>query len=228
MFYIDFNGHKNTDYGLVVTTRPSIPAPLPRGEYVQIAGRDGELLITDNTYANITIQVQLNYVNHPNKLGESFRRAKAWLKGGGKLKMGDDHDVFYRVKASAISEHSRRGYFGSDFVAEFICDPYTYMENGTEPIQPGTIYNPYDTSHPIYKIYGEGTVTLTVNDRTVEANVGQNLTIDTDLFMAYREDGTLSNVSVTGDYNDLWLVNGDNTVSVSGGTLEIIPNWRVL
>ena len=228
-FYIDFNGHKNTDFGLVVSTRPSIPAPVPRGEYVQIAGRDGELLVTDNTYDNITIPVYLNYVNHPNKLGESFRRAKAWARGGGKLKMSDDHDVFYKVKAAAISDHQRRGYFGSDFVAEFICDPYTFMESGTEPIAPGTIYNPFDISHPIYKITGEGMCTLTVNGNTVTANVGQYLTIDTDLFLAYREDGTLQNSAVTGDYDKLWFITDNNEVSITNGfNLSIIPNWRIL
>ena len=68
--------------------------------------------------------------------------------------------------------------------------------------------------------------TLTVNGNEMTANVGQNLTIDTDLMIAYRQDGTLQNTAVTGDYEDLYLVPGDNVISITSGfDLKIIPNW---
>ncbi len=229
MFYIDYNGHTNHEYGMAVTTRPSIPAPVPRGEYVQIAGRDGSLLVTDGTYENITISVPMNFARPPVKLGESFRSAKNWIKGGGTLKMSDDFDVFYKVKAAALTKASRKGKLGMEFLADFVCDPYTYMDSGLVPIQPGNIYNPFDVSHPVYTILGEGMCTLTVNGNSITANVGQNLTIDTDLFLAYRQDGTLQNSAVTGDYDLLWLQEGENTVTVNSGfSCSIVPNWRTL
>ena len=68
--------------------------------------------------------------------------------------------------------------------------------------------------------------TLMVNGNEMTANVGQNLTIDTDLMMAYRQDGTLQNTAVTGDYEDLYLVPGDNVINITSGfDLKIIPNW---
>ena len=61
------------------------------------------------------------------------------------------------------------------------------------------------------------------------ANVGQNLTIDTDLMIAYRQDGTMQNTAVTGDYENLYLLPGDNVISITDGfDLKIIPNWRTL
>lgn len=236
MYWIDFNGKTNTELGVMVTTRPSVPAPVPRGEYVQIAGRDGSLLVNDvlygtkeTSYENIQIDVEMNYVRQPHKVGETFRAVKSWLRGGGVLVLSDDKEVFYKVKACSVTDNSRRAKVGSDIVASFICDPYTYMGSGTQPISAGNIYNPFDASHPLYQITGEGMCTLTVNGKKVTANVGQNLTIDTDLFLAYRTDGTMQNSALTGDYNDLWLLNGDNTVSITSGfNLTIIPNWRVL
>lgn len=229
MYWIDFNGHKNTDFGFMIPERVSVPAPVPRGDYVQVAGRDGSLLVTDGTYENIAIPVPMNYVSRADKQGESFRRAKAWLRGKGNLRFSDDTDVFYKVKACAITENQRRTKWGSDIAAEFICDPYTYLESGLIPITPGSIYNPYDESNPIYKITGEGMCTLTVNGKSITANIGQNLTIDTDLMLAYRTDGTMQNRVVTGDYNDLWLPSGNNSISISSGfAMNIIPNWRVL
>lgn len=236
MYWIKFNDMINTDLGVMVTTRPSVPSPEPRGEYVQIAGRDGSLLVNDvlygtkeTSYENIQIDVEMNFVRRPDKVAETFRAVKRWLKGGGTLVLSDDVDVFYKVKAAAVTDNQRRTKYGSDIVASFICDPYTYMGSGTEPISAGNIYNQFDTSKPLYKITGEGVCTLTVNGNEVTANVGQNLTIDTDLFLAYRTDGTMQNSAVTGDLNLLWLNNGTNTVSITSGfNLTIIPNWRML
>ena len=41
-------------------------------------------------------------------------------------------------------------------------------------------YNPYDMSKPEYKITGEGLCTLTVNGKTMKANVGQSLCCPTE------------------------------------------------
>lgn len=45
---------------------------------------------------------------------------------------------------------------------------------------------------------------------------------------AYREDGVLNNTAITGDYEDLYLQEGLNEISVSSGfTAEVIPKWGV-
>ena len=61
------------------------------------------------------------------------------------------------------------------------------------------------------------------------ANVGQNLTIDTDLMIAYRQDGTLQNTAITGDYEDLYLLPGENVINITSGfNLSVSPKWRTL
>lgn len=230
MFNIDFNDKTNHDLGIMVTTRPSIPSPVERGEYIDIAGRDGSLLITDGTYENITIEVAMNFVRPPHQWMKTFREAKAWIKGGGKLRMSDDIEVFYKVKACGISSNDRTAKEGGHIVASFVCDPFSYFESGLIPIEGGgQINNPFMESHPIYKITGNGTCTLTVNGNDMVVTVGQNVTIDTDLMLSYREDGELVNSSVQGDYKDLWMPSGMNSVSITNGfNLSVIPNWRTL
>lgn len=230
MFYIEFNGVTNRELGVAVTKRPSIPAPVQRGDYIEIAGRDGDLLVTDGTYKNIEIEVSMNFVRPPTQWNKTYRGVKTWLKGGGILKMSDDMEMFFKVKACGVSGIKRTAKVGGHVTAYFICDPYTYYGSGTLPttIEQAKL-NPYEEAHPIYKITGEGVCTLTVNDKSVTANVGQNLTIDTDLFLSYREDGTLQNTAITGDYADLFLPNGMNNIEISNGfDLIIIPNWRTL
>ena len=59
--------------------------------------------------------------------------------------------------------------------------------------------------------------------------IRKNLTIDTGRKLAYREDGTLSNTSVTGDYDNLILIEGRNKIEITDGfELKVIPNWRRL
>ena len=104
------------------------------------------------------------------------------------------------------------------------------MISGLQELDPEEeIFNYGEVSHPIYKITGNGDCTLTVNGKTMQATVGQNLTIDTDLMIAYREDGEMKNATVTGNYEDLYLQEGDNEVSITAGFgLKIIPNWRCI
>ena len=69
---------------------------------------------------------------------------------------------------------------------------------------------------------------LTVNGKTMTADVGQNITIDTDRELAYRKD-KLSNTAVSGKYDDLYLQAGENEITITEGCdLNIIPNWRCL
>lgn len=229
MFYIDFKQQTNLQFGFMVTRRPSVPAPELRGEYVQVAGRDGSLLVTDNTYENISIPVDLNYVSRPDKQLTSFRRLKSWIRGSGPLRFSDDPDVFYKVKACGISGNSRDHIVGSRCVADFICDPFSYFDSGLVPISPGNIYNPYDKAHPRYIITGSGDCTLTVNGKTIDVyDIDGKLIIDSDLFLAFKEDLTAQNNNVDGEYEDLFLEEGMNEVSIAGASLSIIPNWRQL
>ena len=91
------------------------------------------------------------------------------------------------------------------------------------------IFNNCDISKPIYFIKGEGICYLVVNGSEVKCNVGQNLTINTFLELSYREDGSLQNTSINGDYKDLYLIEGKNEISITEGfDLKIIPNWRCI
>ena len=53
--------------------------------------------------------------------------------------------------------------------------------------------------------------------------------IDTERMIAYRTDGTIQNTAVMGEYEDLYLQEGDNEILATDGfEISIIPNWRVL
>lgn len=230
MFSVEYNEKSCLEFGILPVTRPSIPAPEENIEEITIPGRDGALIESEGSHKPITIPVEFNFFTDPEKVNEKYRAAKKWLSGSGYLKFSDDGSAFYKVLYVKITDVERTSKRIQNFTAEFTCDPYTYMDSGKYEITDfENIYNPYSVSHPEYLITGEGNCTLTVNGKTMEANVGQNLTINTDLMLAYRTDGEMQNTQVTGNYEDLYLAEGENQISISAGfEMTVIPNWRCL
>ena len=230
MYNIAFNDEDCAKYGIIPVRRPSVPAPEIRIRETEIPGRDGVLVESDRTYAPITIPIEFNFLGEADRWMSTYRKAKKWLSGSGWLLLGDDQEYTYHVYYCNITDTERTSRQLGKFTAEFVCYPYTFLVAGKREYTASEVqYNPYSLSHPTYKITGEGMCTLTVNGKTMTANVGQNLTIDTDRMIAYRQDGTLQNTAVTGDYEDLYLQEGDNTIAITTGFgLSVIPNWRCL
>lgn len=232
MFDIDYNGKSSREL-VRIPERPDFPAPKKRIlERAAAAGRDGDYIITDGAYEDIQLTVEMVFITPRNQWGEHYRKIKRWLldSDDNKLTLSDDQLVYYRVKHVEISDTEREIRIGGELKAVFTLDPYTYYKSGLETYLPDKIkYNEFYTSKPVYMITGDGACTLTVNENAVKANVGQNLTIDTERMIAYRDDGGLMNTSITGDYESLYLKTGENNISITDGfNLRIIPNWRTI
>lgn len=229
---MEFNEKKASEIGLKVKERPSIPAPEENVEFITVPGRDGNLTIRDGTVKDIVINITFTFCTKPELFAETFRKAKKWLMGKGKkrLEFSDDTDFFYQVRNVIIGASERTVRVIGEFTAEFSCCGCQYLIDGAREHKLEEVrYNPYFIAHPVYKIKGEGMCTLNVNGNTLRANVGQNLTVDTELMMSYREDGTLANTEVSGDYENLYLLEGENKIDITDGfELKVIPNWRCL
>lgn len=230
-YFILFNGRTSLDVNLKVESRPSKPSPQKRYEEVDVPGRDG-LLYRDKGYGDIEISISFNFISKtPDKWDKDFRRIKKWLleNKDNTLKFSDDLEVFYKVNKVTIETPERILRRCGKLNVTFTCDPYTYYTNGKEEvILGGKIYNFDLISRPIYRIVGEGLLTLNINGKSIKANVGQELIIDTDKGLCYR-DGIINNVTLKGNYEDMYLLEGENTFSwTSGFDVYIIPNWRCL
>lgn len=231
-YFIIYNEQTNLDFGVSVVTRPSKPSPIMEYEEKDVSGRDGKLYI-EKGYRDIEISVSFNFISkNNNNWDKDFRAIKRWLlsKSDNKLKFSDDLEVFYKVNKIAIDTPERVLKRIGRFNVTFTCQPYTYFEDGLNEINlPSKIYNDNCISKPIYKVAGEGVLNLTVNGNKIKANVGQNLTIDTELGLCYRTDGTINNIALTGYYEDMYLIEGDNIFSYTGNfDIKIIPNWRYI
>lgn len=230
MFSVSYNNESCLGYGIIPVRRPSIPAPEERIEEIKIPGRNGVLVVSENLYNAISIRVEFNFMSKSNEWAETYRKAKRWLSGSGELWFSDDHEVYYKVLYCKVTGTERTSRRIGNFTAEFVCDPYTYYKSGKNEIElESVIYNPGVTCEPAYRITGEGLCTLTINGYEFTANVGQEIIIDSNRMISYKNDGQMLNTDVTGDYAKLWLNPGDNSLSVTDGFLAYItPEWRDL
>lgn len=225
MYHFLFNDIRCLDMGVLAVRRPSIPSPQEDWLEHKIPGRDGVIMDKIKRLAPIDVEIQLNFMTDPDKFAEQFRRVKRWLSGPGKLQFSDDLNWFYkvyRVNCSEIERGSRR--IGT-FSAVFRCDPYVYSEIGDKYMSASDcLNNTFNECHPIYHVTASGSWTLTVNGNTFTGS-GQTF-IDTDTMTATDGNGNIINTSVVGNYADFYLLEGSNTISISGGTLEVKPRWR--
>ena len=92
-------------------------------------------------------------------------------------------------------------------------------------VQGFTIFNRGNTTaRPTITIYGSGTVDLSLNGSqifTIDIGDAEYITIDSASMNAYQGE-TLMNRSVIGDYNNLVLSVGSNTISWTGDVTSIV------
>lgn len=230
MYEVKLDGVSCLKLKILPTRRPDIPAPKRKYEQIAIPGRSGSLVETDESYESIVIPVEFGFISSPEKWNTTFRSAKKWLSGKGKLQFSDDEDFFYLCQNCEITGTERTVKEIGKFTAEFLCDPYMYAVSGDTALEDyRTFENNYMESHPKYEVEGNGDCTLTVNGKNMKMVVNGQITIDTELMIAYNRDMVSQNNLLSGEYEDLYLKEGRNVIDITEGfTLEVFPRWRCL
>ena len=233
MYKIQYNKETSEQYGLVFNGYPSVSYPEDRMNTETVRYRDGDLIAGDPSYGNVEITCPFSLiVTEPREWELQFRKVKKWIRGRNdqKLSFTFEQDRYYMVKKAMIDSAERElGRYGTMDVT-FSCYPYKYVVGGDHVLEDYKfVYNPYDIAHPVYRIRGEGICRLTVNGRSIQANIAQSLVINTELQIAYRLDGVDRNTAVNGDYEEIYLIPGSNRITITDGfELEVIPMWREL
>ena len=227
-YYILYNYNTNIDVNLSITDRPSKPAPEMEYETVKVPG--GKTLYREKGYKDVEITIEFNFLSKDEtEWDKDFRAIKKWLltRENNKLKFSDDLEVYYRVNSVVIDTPERLIRRGGKFSVTFTCEPYVYYDDDQLELS-NILYNNYLISKPIYRVVGEGYLTLNINNKVIKANIGQELIIDTDKGLCYRE-GIVDNVALEGRYEDMYLLEGENTFSwTEGFEIYITPNLRCL
>lgn len=219
---IEYNNETGKGHGVILYDYAQFSGAEKSYQISAVGGRLGELVGVDDYKSNLVIQctfgiISPQFMSHVTVL-------KRWLKGTGTLVISDHQNVFYKVWKVDYGDIERELRKFGQFTVSFTCTPYQFEKDGLIPVS-DIDYNPYDLCRPIYTITGTGAFTLTVNGNEMTGTVNGSITIDTERMVSYNADGISQNNVVTGNYEELYIPHGDVSVSVSGGTLSIIPQW---
>lgn len=219
------------DIGLYPAELPGISVPARQYNETTIPGRDGVFYEDLGTFDDIVQSVKFNFRSKKGQtVDTTFRYFRSLLRKARTYAKQSDPTVFYKIKKVTIGNLSRGTALTiGTFDCEFILEPYAYLQVGTVdyPIEK-VVNNLYDECHPIYILKGQGACILKINGKSMECNVSGELYIDTELRLSYRSNGERVNSNVSGNYDDLYLHSGLNSIKVSNSFIElrVIPNWR--
>lgn len=236
---IDFSGD-----GAFVWGEGQYSAPARSVDFIEVPGRNGDLLIDNGNYTNTTAVFDVIITKD---VEENTNRLKYLLysqKGYQKL-YDSDLKGFYRM-ASFNSGFEILSTDGGTVRIKFDCKPFKYDIVGEEPIiieasnEYTSLNNPYFTkSRPLIKITGisedevikQGLIRINGKDLTIKREDASWMIIDTDLQYAYYE-GSDEFVSANHlvETTDFSFGFGENKVFVGGciTEIEITPRWVTL
>lgn len=228
---ITFKGISSKNLLITLTTPPAIIHPEVTTEEWTIPGKDGTLYGVDGYKPSAQIVVNMALVTDQEvtdgvaSYTEAYREVRNWLQGTGRLTIDDATDAYYEVQKVNITGDERAVLRYGQLQVTFTVYPYEFLNSGETGQNAGTINNPGSVCSPIYKIVGNGSGTLSVNGKAMTYTVSGTLYIDVRRMIAYDLNRVNKNNELNGNYRDLRLVSGENSVSASTGTLTVYPYW---
>ena len=230
--YIILNGvNSNTITGLLISKLPPITKPKQRTQIEEINGRDGDI-VTTLGYSAYDKEIEIGLYGD-----FDIEDVMAFFNGSGTVIFSNEEDKYYNYQILGQIDYEKLIRFKTAKVKMHV-QPFKY--SAVEGTRTFTISNEDEitinnsgnyVSKPVVTINGTGTINLDVNGYEVLViNLGESassVTIDTANMEAYNQNtGELMNRDVTGDYDNLYLNAGSNTISWTGTITQIqITNY---
>ena len=230
--YIILNGvNSNTITGLLIYELPPITKPKQRTTVEEIDGRDGDI-VTTLGYSAYDKEIEIGLYGDFN-----IDDVITFFNGSGTVTFSNEEEKYYNYQIFEQIDYEKLIRFKTATVKMHV-QPFKYSAvEGTRTFTISsedeiTINNSGNyVSKPVVTINGTGTINLEVNGYEVLViNLGDSantVTIDTANMEAYNKNtGQLMNRDVTGDYDNLYLNAGSNTISWTGTITQIqITNY---
>jgi predicted phage tail component-like protein len=230
--YIILNDRSSEEVpGLLIQELPPISKPLLRNQIEEIDGRDGDIVmplgyaaydkdVSIGLYGKFDVDDVIEYFNSEGKVVFSNEPDKYYKY---QVLNQIDFERLVRFRTATVTFHVQPFKFANNEKAK----TYTSFDNNSITVRNNGNYY----SRPKITVFGTGTINLSLNGKQLFViNLGSQaaqITIDAEQLEAYDEDtNVLMNRSVDGDYDNLRLKVGTNTISWSGSvTKMIISNY---
>lgn len=230
--YIILNDRSSEEIpGLLIQELPPISKPLLRNQIEEIDGRDGDIVmplgyaaydkdVSIGLYGKFDVDDVIEYFNSEGKVVFSNEPDKYYKY---QVLNQIDFERLVRFRTATVTFHVQPFKFANNEKAK----TYTSFDNNSITVRNNGNYY----SRPKITVFGTGTINLSLNGKQLFViNLGSQaaqITIDAEQLEAYDEDtNVLMNRSVDGDYDNLRLKVGTNTISWNGSvTKMIISNY---
>lgn len=241
---ISFNGISSDDLGLIVEKYPARPIPKHKEQKWSVAGRNGDVLATENAWENVQ-RIYECYISAEFRAGGLQRAADQiaqWLQSGSWATLWDDYDDGTYVVAhftGPVDIENILNSFGR-IKLTFDCWPQRFLTSGNTAqlfLEPGTLENPTGfAALPLITLYGTtegGTLRVGPTGTTADpiltiasgiASGIDGVIVDCREQEVYR-NGVNLNKYVSGTIPE--LLPGTNYISWSGGIsgVSFVPRW---
>lgn len=198
-------------------------------EFYEILGRNGSLSSFNNRYKDVNLTFPC-FIRH--NFIQNYRSLEAFL---------NSTEGYLRLETSKEPNHYRKALFqgivdptttpfnhGGLFTIEFKCHPQRWLKSGENWVSfnaDGSIFNPtLQTSRPIIRIYGTGSVMIGSQTITVTTAGTNYIDLDCETMDAY-EGSYNRNSNIQTGFEQIGLHAGNNGITLDGVTVKIMPRW---
>lgn len=223
---ITWNEISSDSIGVTVERVPTRYIPTRKFNPISIAGRNGDVLITDESFPNVTQRYEVYLSEDASDLPTLTTACSGWLcapTGYARLEDSFDSTVYREAYLSeGFDVENMLNQFGRATIA-FSCKPQKWLVSGQTATSETTITNPTPfIAKPLLTVSGSGTISFNGNTITVLEDVTD---FSIDCYTMNADDNTQI---YTLDFP--YLVSGENTITLSDGitAFSIVPRWWTL
>lgn len=226
--YIIINGVSSDTVGLYIDTPPMPVYQARNFQDVSIPNR-GTLTLQQNDRADI--QVDITAYLFTDEDSADPRTIYEFISAAETLSTSKSEDFYYKVKRVLSILPAYQGHGKQAMTISFICDPYRYSTDN-EAIEittaTATINNAGGVySQPVWKLYGTGTLTLTVNEDDENIltipDVEGYVIADAEKLLCYKGSTIMRCGGIIP-----FLATGDNYIQTNATKIELTKNERWL
>lgn len=226
---LTFNNVNSKTYGVYISGTGVFNAPARDREYIQVPGRNGDIINDRGRYRNIE-------VTYPAFIVRNFaNNIRGWcnkiLEPIDYVRLEDTYhpDEFRLAVLSQEMQVDPVAWLAAgSFDLVFNCRPERFLKSGetaTTFTASGSISNPTEMpAKPLIRVYGSGSFTVNGTTITVASHLFSYIDIDCDLQEAYCGTTNANQYIYASEFPK--LDSGANSVVLNGVTkVEITPRW---
>lgn len=232
--YLTYGDTDSRFYGVGIYGDQLAKAPERDQKFIEVPGRDGDLILDNGRYKNITVSYKAYIIENYNENIMGLRNALMSKKGYQRLQDTINPEEYRLAKAIPFDIKEYGVLRAGEFTMQFICKPQRFLVDGDIPLEftsSASILNQYEEdAKPLIRAYGTGSFSIGgVTVQITSANVYTD--IDCELQEAYKDTLATNcngNIVLTDGVFPV-LSHGENQITMSGITkLVITPRWWII